>query len=98
MEDLKQKMGMECAKLVIGKISYLISPEEYYIKLMEFHNKYPLNGHNPSLDKDKYIHYKKYDIQPWNFKEAAEMYMQSKNKINIPIIDYKMKSAGDDEF
>ena len=89
---------MECAKLVISKISYQISPEEYYIKLMEFHNKYPLNGHNPPLDKEKYTHYKKYDIQPWNFKEVAEMYMQSKNKGLTHIVDYKMKSAGDDEF
>lgn len=97
MENLVQKMGMECIKLITGKISHDISPEEYYLKLMDFHNKYPLKGHEPPLVKDKYIHYKKYDIQPWNFKEAAEMYMQSKNKINITTLDFKMRSAGERE-
>ncbi len=78
MEALKlKKMGEDCLNLIIKKMNKGMTSEEFYISLMELHDKYPIRGHSPSLDKGAILNYKEREIYPKNFKEAAEMYIRS---------------------
>jgi hypothetical protein len=49
MEDIDQqkKMGIECMALIKKKIAKEMTPDEYYIALMDLHKRYPLTcDHN----------------------------------------------------
>jgi len=43
------KLENDCIKLIISKKENKLTPDEFYIKLMELHKKYPMEGHNPPL-------------------------------------------------
>jgi len=88
MNDLKQ-MGRDCMALIIKKMSADIDPKQYCDGLLQLHQKYPINGHEPPLTTFQLKNYKilievyvdpdtdvKYidHLQPWNFDEAAQMY------------------------
>jgi len=44
-----KKLENDCIKLIISKRENKLTPDEFYIKLMELHKKYPMEGHDPPL-------------------------------------------------
>ena len=93
MEDLS--IGRECISLINSKLNKLISPDEYYIYLINLNNKYILESRDTKLSLEDLSDYKqknitnKYsnvyylgDIEPVNFREAAEMYARHRAKVD----------------
>ena len=89
--DLK-RMGKECIALITKKLSHQISPDEFYAALLDLHEKYPMPGHNPPLNRTAYRNYREIwhqnefgewnkGLQPKNFKETAEMYAHHRLKV-----------------
>ena len=108
MENIEvKKMGFECLSFLSKLLSKQLTHEETYLKLMELHDKYPIPGHDPPLNKFQYKYHRTVmvketstkgfqywtSLQPSIFKEAAEMYIRRREKI----IDHKMASAGETE-
>ncbi len=80
MEDLElQKMGLDCIALITKKLAHQMSSDEYYVALMELHDKYTMPGRN--LTREAYRNYKERGLQPENFREASEMYAHNNNRI-----------------
>ena len=108
MENIEvKKMGFECLALLSKMLSKHLTNEQTYLNLMELHDKYPMPGHDPQLNKFQYKHHRIVKVkeisekgvhcwgflQPSNFKEAAEMYIRHRQKP----IDHKMAAAGEME-
>lgn len=92
MEGIRLKeMGLEAAKLIQRKMSKEMTPEQYYVELVELGRKYPIHGHNHPLTKEDFLDRRSRvivqlndkisyleDLQPMNFQEAAEMYIRGR--------------------
>ncbi len=76
---IDKQMGLGCIALVTKKLAHKISPDEYYIALMELHDKYTMQGRN--LTREAYRNHKERGLQPENFREAAEMYAHNRQRI-----------------
>ncbi len=78
-------LAMDCMKIIIKKLNGDILIDEYYKRLLDLDKKYPMVGHNPKLTDFQMANYRtmkaKDQIQPLNFKEAAEMYRLHNNKV-----------------
>lgn len=106
VEDLSpvaRQMGLDCMKIIIKKLSREMSREEYYLALMNLDKKYPTDPHWPPLSKNQYAEYgnikekNNETLQPFNFKEAAEMYVRHNERVeneNPPLSFYKSKPKG----
>ena len=106
MENIEVKeMGFECLSFLSKLLSKQLTHEETYLNLMKLHDKYPISGHDPPLNKFQYKHHRIVKVkeisergvhcwgclQPSNFREAAEMYIRRREKT----IDHKMAAAGE---
>ena len=81
-------MGKECIELISRKLSRDMTPEEFYSATLTLDRKYPSSGHWPPLSKDQMADYKdiidektRNPIVPYNFKEAAEMYIRHRERV-----------------
>jgi hypothetical protein len=108
-QELRQ-MGMECIRIISKAIAKEITQEEYYSGLMDLDRRYPSFGHDPPLTpfqirnyrsietvetSDKGVRYVDH-LRPWNFKEAAEMYIRSVIRPG-KVVDFKRRSAEPEE-
>lgn len=87
LTPIQIEMAKECSSPIKTKLDRLITAEEYYIKLMELNQKYPMESHYPPLSKEMCANYyistdkNGNRIQPFSFKEAAEMYIRHKERV-----------------
>jgi hypothetical protein len=58
-----RKLEIDCLGLIISKVQHRLSPDEFYIKLMELHKKYPMEGHDPPLTVFQLSHYLDLEVQ-----------------------------------
>jgi hypothetical protein len=72
---------LDCIEVIKKKMAKEMSREEYYLALMELHEKYPMTGHDPALTPFQLKNYKKKRIQPKNFQESAEMFARHQKKL-----------------
>ena len=56
---MKQEMGLDCIELINKKLEKQISSEQYYLGLLELHQKYPMPGHFPPLTVFQIRNYRK---------------------------------------
>ncbi len=93
--EREKRLGQDCINLIKRKLSKKTSNEEFYIGLMEFDRKYPMQAHEPPLtpfqlrnyreikmtvkDPDKDVVYEDH-LQPLNFQESAEMFIRQWDK------------------
>ena len=80
-------ISKDCFNIMKRLFNGELSQKQYYEGLMALHTKYPMSGHNPPLTdyqiknyrnipiiiKDNKIRYLDH-LQPFSFKEAAQMY------------------------
>ena len=114
-------MSRKCASIITRKFSNDLTTDQFYIALMDLDREYPMQGHAPPLTKDRILNRKaslivvddpsvdiEYmcDIEPDNFREAADIYAFGREKFKevqqvIPIkqkpIDRKMLAAGEED-
>jgi len=93
-----KKMGFECIALIGVMLSRQLTQDQIYIAIMDLHNKYPMLGHDPPLNKYQYQHFRTMHLQPQNFKEAAEMYVRRESiKGKRVEVDFKTLATGETE-
>ena len=96
-EDLvkgNKDIGRKCMALIKRKMNKEMSPDEYYLSLLDLQKQYPREGHYPPLSMQVYENYKQKGIIPFSFKEAAEMYASNRARIERdcqPMSNYKME-------
>ena len=73
-----KKLENDCIKLIISKRENKLTPDEFYIKLMELHKKYPMEGHNPPLTVFQQTRY-------------LELETPSEERVNVLIKEEKKK-------
>ena len=71
---MNKEIAIDCIEIITKKIGKQLTPDEYYLALLNLDKLYPMEGHNPSLAREDYLNFKKKHIQPKNFREAAEIY------------------------
>lgn len=78
---MKRQMGLDCIELIMRKIDSKskMTREEYYLALMELHNKYPMPGHNPPLTS--------YQIENYNKIKVVHRLKQKSPKHQDPEFD-----------
>jgi len=81
MEKRKQ-IALDCIEVIKKKMAKQMSREEYYLALMELHQKHQMPGHDPALTSFQLKNYKKNGIQPKNFQESAEMFVRHQKRLS----------------
>ena len=87
-------MGKDCIDLIKRVMSHTLTPDQYYLELLELDRRHPLPSKR-EYSREDYRNYKKrmvvmqegetkyqLHIQPDNHKQAAEMYRQNKQRMD----------------